>query len=113
MKDLRKWRERKGFSQKEVAISLGVAPPQISKWEAEATEPSLENLIKLSELYDVTLDEIVGHSQPAWALTPEERDLLRIFRQLNPRGRSLVLGNAELVLQSSDYREESTTASAG
>ena len=106
MKDLRKWRERKNYSQKEVAISLGVAPPQISKWEAGVTEPSLENLIKLAELYGVTLDEIVGHAQPAGALTTEERDLLRVFRKLNAQGRSLVIGNAELILQSSDYRQE-------
>lgn len=112
MKDLRKWRERKHFSQKEVAISLGVAPPQISKWEAGATEPSLENLIKLAKLYEVTLDEIVGIQPPAGALTHEERELLRIFRQLNEQGRALVVGNAELILQSSDYRKGFTIASA-
>lgn len=112
MKDLRKWRERKGYSQKQVAISLGIAPPQISKWEAGTTEPTLENLIKLCELYGVTLDEIVGHPQAPGAVTPEERDLLRVFRQLNESGRAYVQDMADYALSKEEYRQEGSAASA-
>ena len=106
MKDLRKWRERKGFSQKEVAISLGVAPPQISKWESGTTEPTLENLIKLSELYEITLDEIIGRPQLDSTLTHEEREMVRIMRRLNEEGRKAVLNHAEFTLSQEDFRKE-------
>lgn len=112
MKDLRKWRERKGLSQKEVAISLGVAPPQISKWESGTTDPTLENLIKLCELYGVTLDEIVGLPASPGALTHEERDLLRVFRQLSQSGRAYVRDMADYALGRDEFRQEEPEESA-
>ena len=106
MKDLRKWRERKGLSQKEVAISLGVAPPQISKWESGTTDPTLENLIKLSELYGITLDEIIGRPQLDGTLTHEERDMVRIMRRMNQEGRKAVMNYAEFTLSKDEFRKE-------
>lgn len=110
MENLRKWRESKHFSQKEVAISLGVAPPQISKWEAGVTEPSLENLIKLSDLYGITLDEIVGRAQSLDTLTSQERKMISLYHALNPDGRAKLMEQAELLAGSEKYRQEKASA---
>ena len=81
MKNLKKWREARGMSQKFVAISLSVAPPQISKWENETTEPSIENLIKLAKLYQVTTDDLLGLTSAVKGISDEEKDLLLAYRR--------------------------------
>lgn len=53
-------REKKGFSQKYVALTLGVKAPSVSAWESGKTLPSAENLAALSELYGVSIDYLMG-----------------------------------------------------
>lgn len=45
-------RKRKKWTQNELAEKLFVADKTISSWESNRTEPSLEIIIKLSELFD-------------------------------------------------------------
>lgn len=58
----RECREKTLYSQKQVALMLGVKPPQISKWESGSGGPSRENCIKLAKLYDVSVDYLLGIS---------------------------------------------------
>ncbi len=56
---LRKYRILAGYSQKDVAIILGMkSTSRISKWEQGTALPSLEYLLKLSILYHVLCDEL-------------------------------------------------------
>ena len=63
LSDLRK---SKGLTQLELAEMLSVSRQAISRWEVGAAVPSLDNLINLSEVYGVPLDELVrgGIDQP-------------------------------------------------
>ena len=56
----RECREKTSYSQKQVALILGVKPPQISKWESGKGGPSRENCIKLAKLYNVSADYLLG-----------------------------------------------------
>lgn len=58
-KQLKIYRERDGFSQEELAEKIYVTRQTISKWENDHTYPDIHNLIALSTLFDVTLDELV------------------------------------------------------
>ena len=51
------------YSQKQVALIIGVKPPQISKWESGSAKPSRENCLKLSKLYNVSVDYLIGNEQ--------------------------------------------------
>lgn len=53
-------REKKGFSQKYVALTLGVKAPSVSAWESGKTLPSSENLVAVAKLYDVSVDFLLG-----------------------------------------------------
>ena len=53
-------RERANLTQKEAAFSLGVSIQSISNWENDVRRPSLEQLVKIAELYKVTADELLG-----------------------------------------------------
>ena len=52
-------RKRAGLSQEQVAEKLGVARQTISKWELGETTPEMDKLIIMSELYNITLDELM------------------------------------------------------
>lgn len=52
-------RAEKRLSQGELADALDVSRQSISKWETDASVPELEKLVKLSALFEVSLDELV------------------------------------------------------
>lgn len=58
-------RTKAGMSQDTLAGALDVSRQSVSKWENNAAVPELEKLLKMSEVFGVTLDELVGREAPA------------------------------------------------
>ena len=54
-----KLRNSKGISQDTLAVALGVSRQSVSKWETDASVPELDKLIKLSEYFEVSIDELI------------------------------------------------------
>ena len=58
-------RTQKNWSQGDLADALDISRQSVSKWETDASVPELEKLLKLSELFGVTLDALVrGEDAP-------------------------------------------------
>ena len=57
LKDLR---EEKGVLQKELAHAINRTRACISSWEQGKTEPSIDDLLKLADFFEVTIDCLVG-----------------------------------------------------
>ena len=58
-------RTQRNWSQGDLADALDISRQSVSKWETDASVPELEKLLKLSELFGVTLDELVrGEDAP-------------------------------------------------
>lgn len=58
-------RKQKGLSQEEVANELNISRQTISKWESSDSTPDMEKLKLLSELFAISLDELVLGKAPA------------------------------------------------
>lgn len=57
-------RKQKGLTQLELAEKLNVSRQAISRWEVGTAAPSTDNLKELSNLYDVSVDYLLGdHSE--------------------------------------------------
>ena len=56
-------RNSKGISQKQAAIDLGISQALLSHYEKGIRECGLDFLIKLSDYYEVTCDELLGISR--------------------------------------------------
>lgn len=67
---LKKIRQSKGFTQKQVADYLGCNPCVYSRYESGEREPSIHTLILLSRFLGVTIDSIVDNDY-----TPEDGGL--------------------------------------
>lgn len=52
-------RKKNALSQEELGDKIQVARQTISKWELGETTPEMDKLIKLSELFEISLDELV------------------------------------------------------
>ena len=64
-------RTQRNMSQGDLAEQLDVSRQSISKWEPDGAVPELDKLIKLSNIFGVTLDELVHGGQAAAASAPE------------------------------------------
>lgn len=58
-KQLKKYRKLNGFNQEDLAEKIYVTRQTISKWENDKNYPDIHNLIALSTLFDISLDELV------------------------------------------------------
>jgi transcriptional regulator with XRE-family HTH domain len=58
-KIIKKHRELNHWSQEELAEKLHVSRQSISKWESGTNYPSLDILVAMSDLFDITLDHLV------------------------------------------------------
>ncbi|WP_148511422.1 helix-turn-helix transcriptional regulator, partial [Hungatella hathewayi] len=56
-------RKQKGFSQEQLGAEVGVTRQTVSKWELGETTPEMDKLIKLAELFGITLDELAGREE--------------------------------------------------
>lgn len=66
-------RTEKSLSQGDLAEMLEVSRQSISKWENNSAVPDLEKIIRLSEIFEVSLDELVkGEEAPKRVLTETE-----------------------------------------
>lgn len=57
-------RQRAGMSQDALAERLEVSRQSVSKWETDASVPELEKLVKLAEIFGVSLDELILAKPP-------------------------------------------------
>jgi len=56
-------RKEKGLSQEELGEKLNVARQTVSKWELAETTPEMDKLIKISELFEISLDNLMKDTE--------------------------------------------------
>jgi len=66
-------RTEKGLSQEDLAAKLEVSRQSVSKWETGQSVPDLDKIIKLSDLFGVTVDELVREGERPKPPEPEVR----------------------------------------
>ncbi len=52
-------RKSNNYTQDDLAEKLGISRQAVSKWETGMTIPDLEVLLKISKLYDITINDIL------------------------------------------------------
>ena len=123
---IKQLRKQKGLTQKEMAEAVGVGVSTIAMWESGKRTPSFKLLNDLSNLFDKSIDYILGTSDDdrspklndaqveqlgTWEIQSELIDILRQYLQLDEYGKMNVrsLLNRELVR----CQEQGTANSVG
>lgn len=58
-------RKDKGYSQDKLAGMLYVTRQSVSQWENDRAMPSIDLLLKLSQIFDISVDELLGREEEA------------------------------------------------
>ncbi len=58
--NLKVLRKQKGFSQEELAVRVNVVRQTVSKWEKGLSVPDADTVIKLAEVFGVSVSELLG-----------------------------------------------------
>ena len=95
---LRELRLAKGLTQKEVAIIIKVSPQSYGYYENWVNKPDPETLIKLADLFECSIDYLLGRendfgvSTKNHNLTSSQSELLSSFNLLSSDDQNKVLG---------------------
>lgn len=78
----------------DLAKMLCISLQAYYKYEKEVNEPNIQNLCKLADLYNVSLDYLVGREfkDDIGYLTPDQKNVLYAIKQLNQKNLALILG---------------------
>ena len=64
MTGFERYRKKNLLTQSELAALLNVSPQAVGKWETEAGTPTVSMLMKISKLFDVSMEELVRNDYP-------------------------------------------------
>lgn len=59
--NIRKYRKKSGLTQRGLAEQLFLTPQTVSKWEKGLSEPNLKDLCKLSSIFSISTDTLLGN----------------------------------------------------
>lgn len=104
---LRELRLESGLRQRDVAEKIGVCTASYGFYENWINKPDPETLVKLANLYNVSIDYLLGVSDEYGVkisvskgdtYTAEERQLIEDFRQLTYARQKLIKDNIKAML---------------
>ena len=87
--NLKQLRKSKGLSQEELAIRLNVVRQTISKWEKGISVPDADMLIKIADIFEVNVSELLG----AKIGEKKEQDVNEVADQLMRINEQLAIKN--------------------
>lgn len=98
MNRFQKYREAKGYTHEYVAKVIGVSRQAYSRYESGERECSFQTLCKLADIYDTSVDCLLGRVDDAYSfseqdelhLTKTEKTLIKKYRVLDQRGKESV-----------------------
>lgn len=96
------FREQHGWTQEELATRVLSSRSKVAKWENHSVTPDIESLIQLSDIFDVTLDHLVGRQSFEKELLT---DFKRIYQLDNPSYDKDVIIMMEYILQHPNLKE--------
>ena len=65
-------RQQRNMTQEQLAMLLGVSRQSVAKWESGQSTPEVDKLLKMSELFGCTIDELVSEDMSAREVAPAE-----------------------------------------
>lgn len=96
-------RKQAGMSQEQLAEKLNVSRQAITKWETDAGIPDIENIMAISALFDISIDELLSNEKGAKAKTDYLFESITEYDIDEPKRYDMKFGGAkQLVLSGYD-----------
>lgn len=98
-KRLAEIRKKNNYIQAELAEKLNVSQQVISNIERGVTTPDIEQLKKFADIYNISLDQLVGREFFGADTDDIERQIISYIKQMDDKGKELSLGLLSQVAQ--------------
>ena len=72
-KNIKRLRNAKGLSQEQLAAELNISRQAVSHWENDRTQPDIDMLEKLDEIFDAPIEEIIYGERRQTTLEPDKK----------------------------------------
>ena len=79
---LKELRKQAGLTQVELAGKLGIVQSSYADWERGKKKPTQENLVKIAQILNVSVDYLVGNSEEK----TDELDNIELLFRMNSKG---------------------------
>ena len=79
---LKTLRKQVKLTQAQIAEKLDISQQAYASWERGVKKPTQENLVKIAQVLDVTVDYLVGNSDN----TDDELDNIELLFRMNSKG---------------------------
>ena len=79
---LKKLRKDAGLTQVDVSEKLGISQPAYASWERGIKKPTQDNLVKIAQVLNVSVDYLVGNSEEK----VDELDNIELLFRMNSKG---------------------------
>ena len=79
---LKELRKRAHLTQVELASKLGIVQSSYADWERGKKKPTQDNLVKIAQILNVSVDYLVGNSEEK----AEELDNIELLFRMNSKG---------------------------
>lgn len=82
-KQIKKYRMKENLSQDELADKLYVSRQTISNWENDKSYPDVKSLLLISEVFQISLDQLVKGDIEEMKQTIEEKEIIEFQKNSN------------------------------
>lgn len=97
---LKSIRKQAGMSQEQLAEKLGVSRQAVTKWETDAGIPDIENIMAISALFDISIDELLSNERGAKKTTEYLFESVTEYDIDEPKRYDMKFGGAKQILLS-------------
>lgn len=103
---IKKIRKEHKDKQSDLAYLLNVSQQVISNIECDKTTPDIEQLKRIADRYQISLDQLVGRVFQDKPPNEVERQIINCIMQLDDEGKELSLGLLNQVVQHRGSNED-------
>ena len=94
---IKELRLRDELLQKDMAVDLGIDKSTVAGWETDKSYPTVAMLLRLSDYFKVTPNDLLGYATSEHPIFEREHALLSEFRKLDDYQQGQVLGFVKAV----------------
>lgn len=97
---LKSIRKQAGMSQEQLAEKLGVSRQAVTKWETDTGIPDIENIMAISALFDISIDELLSNERGVKKTTEYLFESVTEYDIDEPKRYDMKFGGAKQILLS-------------
>ncbi len=83
-------RQKRGWSEYELAKNTGIPQSTISTWYAKKQTPTIQTLDKLCKGLGITLSQFFAEGDEPISLTPQQQEMLDNWSALSPKQQQII-----------------------